>query len=224
MSLPQVLRDHIFANGRRVCYLDLEYVHEVIETRKRPDAAHWKVVTQFGVCVWSHRSGTEEKHASWFVLPERQDLITEAMWQAHAEITHLNRDDVLKLGRPLAQVWKDFAAWALECDAVVIMLGDADVLRQTSLGRTAVDEVLQKAIRLKPVLTDFDKFAFNDINSGALRRMITCRDPFWDEGDEHNALYDARCMAYFVDSMCCVQSREIWGVWLGYRQHDSVLL
>ncbi len=67
MDLQQHLTS-LFAN-KTVVYLDLEYIHETLKQKCRPNHANWKEVVQFGAVKFDHREGREVEKYSCLVRP-----------------------------------------------------------------------------------------------------------------------------------------------------------
>jgi hypothetical protein len=195
---------------KRCVYLDLEYIHEVLG-EQRPNPEHWKEVVQIGALEFDNDTGKEIQKLDLIIKPKFYvDALSEKQWIFFENLTHLKRDIIIN-GLDFKNAFEQLLNF-IGNKQVITMLGDQSVLEYNAK-LCGLSTPKFNFVKLKPLLIEADEKMYKPLFSSDLYKVValTIKDIIpaneYDQNSQpHNALFDARSMAFFVHKM--IKSNE----------------
>lgn len=215
--------------NKTVVYLDLEYINRNLGFHCRPNLAKdWTEIVQFGAVKFNHQSHKELGHFNRLVKPTiYSDNLNDTQWKFFENLTGLKQNEIMNTGHDLANTFQEFQDFT-DGHQVIVMQDDQYILEQNL---KTIDESfdIEDFWQLKPILLKNTENEpglherYKNLCSGELYKEIFRDDnheiPADNDGVEllilgpeglknfdmnaHNALFDARSMAMFVDFCLC---------------------
>lgn len=187
----------------RFIYLDCEYVNETLGTPQRPQKHHWTELVQFGALKFDNNEGKELCKLDIMMKPSiHHNELKEDQWDFFTKLTGLTKNQVSN-GTSFEKGFTSLLDFIGD-DPVIIMLGDQNVIENNAKELHVTHNPLNFC-KLKPILVGEDQ-KFKQLCSGELYKtvglepndIIPENERDRSANQTHNALFDARSMAWFV--------------------------
>jgi len=191
--------------NNRLVYLDCEYINQTLGTPQRPLKHHWKELVQFGALKFDNNEGKELCKLDIIMKPSiHYDELTEEQWKFFTKLTGIKMNQIVN-GITFENGFKSLKEFISD-DPVIIMLGDQEVIENNASDLNIKHEPLN-FFKLKPILVEEDETTFKQLCSGELYKVVGLKPEdiipeyqliMLENQLTHNALFDARSMAWFV--------------------------
>jgi len=194
---------------QRTIYMDLEYINETLGIKTRPKPEHWKEVVRICALEFDNELGKEISKLDIMVKPRIYcEKLTEDEWTFFTQLSGLSKKSILA-GQTFENAFGTLNEF-IDGKQVLIMSGDLEVIEfNAKICGMSIPKL--NFIKLKQILVEIDKSTYSDLCSCDLHKIVGLKSLDVIPKDEqninfqenvHNALFNARSMAWFIFKMC----------------------